>query len=210
MSSGRLIRWFLLLGLLLPLLIAGCGTRHATSEPAAAVPADAVCAVCGMYLRDAPGPRAQAWETGAAKPLFFDSIRDFFAWALQPEHQHATSALYVQNSALIDWQHPTNAANSFIDARHAYYVAWQPLSGSMGPTLAPFATREAAESFVTRHGGAVFDFNQITPDLIAGLTGQCPPATTFHALSTCRAPSAAAAHKQDGILPVTTNPASMR
>lgn len=181
-----IVAWALLLAVL-----AGCGRTAATSEPAVAIHDDDVCAVCGMYLRDAPGPRAQAWVSGASRPLFFDSIRDFFAWILQPENRANLQSLYVQDSARIDWQHPSNAASSFIDARRAYYVAWQPLPGSMGPTLAPFASRAAAEDFVARHGGAVLTFADVTPALVADLAGHCPASPGAASLPACHAPVAA-------------------
>lgn len=192
--SPRFLRF---LGVLLLALFAACGKAPPASEAAVDVHDGDVCAVCGMYLRGSPGPRAQAWVAGERKPQVFDSIRDFFAWVLQPEHQANVQSLYVQNSALIDWQHPTGAAHSFIDARHAYYVAWQPLPGSMGATLAPFATRADAEAFVAREGGAVLTFGQVTPDLVAGLAGECPAAAAAPAaLPACHAPPAGAAHAQ--------------
>ena len=121
-----------------------------------------------------PGPHAEAWVTGRARPLMFDSTRDFFAYVLQPENQADLQELFVQDSARFDWRQPAHAAISFIDARRASYVAWQPLPGSMGPTLAPFATRAAAAAFVREHGGAVLGFDEITPALVATLDYRCP------------------------------------
>jgi len=155
-------------------LLAGCGGGHAPAQHAVDTHPDDACAVCGMYLDGSPGPRAEAWVAGRAKPLVFDSTRDFFAYVLQPENQAALQELFVQDSARIDWQQPSHAAISFIDARRAYYVAWQPLPGSMGPTLAPFATRTAAAAFVHEHGGALLGFDEITPALVATLDYRCP------------------------------------
>jgi copper chaperone NosL len=155
-------------------LLAGCGGNQAPAQHAVDTHPDDACAVCGMYLDGSPGPRAQAWVTGRAKPLVFDSTRDFFAYVLQPENQAALQELFVQDSARIDWQQPAHAAASFIDARRAFYVAWQPLPGSMGPTLAPFASRAAANTFVHEHGGAVLGFAEITPALVATLDFRCP------------------------------------
>ena len=135
-------------------LFAGCGGKPAPPHHAVDTHPEDACAVCGMYLDGSPGPRAEAWVSGRAKPLVFDSTRDFFAYVLQPENQASLQELFVQDSARIDWQQPAHAAASFIDARTASYVAWQPLPGSMGPTLAPFASRAAAEVFKAEHGGA--------------------------------------------------------
>ena len=210
MSSKPSVRPRWLLNALFAALLVGCGAQVASSESAIDVHDGDICAVCGMYLRGSPGPRAQAWETGSTKPLIFDSVRDFFAWELQPEHQHTASTMYVQDSARIDWQHPTGAASSFIDAHQAYYVAWQPLPGSMGATLAPFATRAAAEHFVAEHGGAVLSFDQITPDLVASLTGQCPAPAAAGTAPICHAPPAGAPPAAGGDESTATmSPASM-
>ena len=155
-------------------LFAGCGGKPAPPHHAVDTHPEDACAVCGMYLDGSPGPRAEAWVSGRAKPLVFDSTRDFFAYVLQPENQASLQELFVQDSARIDWQQPAHAAVSFIDARSASYVAWQPLPGSMGPTLAPFASLAAAEAFKAEHGGAVLGFSEITPALVARLDYRCP------------------------------------
>ncbi|WP_174575579.1 nitrous oxide reductase accessory protein NosL [Rhodanobacter sp. C06] len=155
-------------------LLTGCGVDRTPARQAVDTHPDDTCAVCGMYLDSSPGPRAEAWVAGRTKPLMFDSTRDFFAYVLQPENQASLQALFVQDSAHIDWQQPSHAAASFIDARRAFYAVWQPLPGSMGPTLAPFATRVAAAAFVHEHGGAVLGFDEVTPALVAALDYRCP------------------------------------
>lgn len=171
-------------------LLAGCGGQPAPARHAVETHADDACAVCGMYLDGSPGPRAEAWVAGRAKPLLFDSTRDFFAYALQPENQANLQEMFVQDSTHLDWQEPSHAAVSFIDARTAWYVAWQPLPGSMGPTLAPFATRAAAEAFVREHGGAVMGFGEVTPALVAALADHCPTSTPTSTAPACQAPPA--------------------
>ena len=192
-------------------LLAGCGGNPPPAKHAVDTHADDACAVCGMYLDGSPGPRAEAWVSGRAKPLVFDSTRDFFAYVLQPENQTALQELYVQDSAHIDWQQPSHAAVSFIDARRAYYVAWQPLPGSMGPTLAPFASHAAAESFVREHGGAVLAFDEVTPALVATLDYRCPAqAAGRHGALQCLAPAAPSlglsAHPQPASSPASPPP----
>jgi copper chaperone NosL len=177
-------------------LLAGCDGGNAPAQHAVDTHPDDACAVCGMYLDGSPGPRAQAWVAGRAMPLVFDSTRDFFAYVLQPENQAALQELFVQDSARIDWQQPSHAAVSFIDARRAFYVAWQPLPGSMGPTLAPFATRATAAAFIHEHGGAVLGFDEITPALVATLDYRCPAqiAAASGSPSQCLAGPAASTH----------------
>ncbi|CAM5786063.1 nitrous oxide reductase accessory protein NosL [Castellaniella caeni] len=134
------------------------------------------CAVCGMYLKNAPGPRAEAYVKGRKQPLKFDSTRDFFAYALQPEHRAILQHQFVQDCAKIDWNHPSDAADSFTDAQAAYYVAWQPLAGAMGPTLASFAQQGDATRFVQQYGGRIVRYTEITPQMISLLgTAQHQP-----------------------------------
>ena len=160
---------------LVALLLAACGNdRSLPAQNATAIEQGDVCAVCGMYIFGSPGPRGEAYIEGRKLPLKFDSTRDFFAYVLQPENQSILQHLFVQDTASIDWDHPSNAATSFIDARNAWYVAWQPLSGAMGPTLASFAKDHDAQAFVKTHGGQIFRFDEITPQLISLLQSTCP------------------------------------
>lgn len=169
------IRWPQAALLLAALALAGCAAEHsAQPEPAVAIAPGDVGAGCGMVIDGSPGPRAEAWIDGYTAPLKFGSTRDFFAYVLQPEHRLRVGHLYVQDSAAIDWRQPTDAAASFIAAREAYYVAWQPRLGMMGPTFASFATRSAADAFVARNGGQVLRFRDITPELVGLLEAGCP------------------------------------
>lgn len=157
------------------LAVSGCD--HGTSLPAqppVAIGKNDTSVSCGMLIRNSPGPRAEAYLEGRRQPLKFGSTRDFFAWILQPEHRLRLQHLYVQDSARIDWEHPVDAAASFIDARTAYYVAWQTLPGMMGPTFASFASRDKALAFTRAHGGEVLRFADVTPELAARLQLTCP------------------------------------
>ncbi|MEO9078858.1 MAG: nitrous oxide reductase accessory protein NosL [Rhodanobacter sp.] len=160
---------------LLLLLLTACGSSQAPPAQAAVdvLKGDA-CAVCGMYIDAGPGPRAEAWVQGYKVPLKFGSTRDFFAYVTDPENTTRLQQLLVQDSARINWQRPSNEARTFVDARTAWYVAWQPLSGLMGPTFASFAKREDAEAFVRAQGGEMLSFSEVTPRLTSLLGYACP------------------------------------
>jgi len=111
---------------------------------------------------------------GATRPLKFGSTRDFFAYVTRADVKDRLGAEYVQNTARIDWKHPSNSASSFINARKAWYVAFQPLGGAMGPTLASFAKRPRAEAFIEAHGGKLMRYADVTPALISHLAYTCP------------------------------------
>ncbi|MEO7052451.1 MAG: nitrous oxide reductase accessory protein NosL [Rhodanobacter sp.] len=162
---------------LLVSLLAACGSSQAPSAQAAVdIHKGDACAVCGMYLDAGPGPRAEAWVQGYKTPLKFGSTRDFFAYVLDPENRTGLQQLLVQDSAQINWQHPSNQATTFVDARSAWYVAWQPLSGLMGPTFASFATRHDAEAFIRVQGGEILSFSAVTPRMTSLLGYTCPSA----------------------------------
>ena len=174
---------------LLLILLAGCGNDPAARQSALDIHKGDTCAVCGMYLDASPGPRGEAYVIGRKTPLKFDSTRDFFAYILQPENQLRLQGLFVQDSGRIDWDHPANTAATFIDARKAFFVAWQPRPGSMGPTLAPYASRAAAEAFVRENGGEVLGFTDITMALATSLDYRCPVhgSPAFPLVRQCRA-----------------------
>lgn len=157
-------------------IAAGCGTRTAEDHrPPVEIKDTDTCAVCGMYIKGSTGPRAEAYAGDAPQPLKFESTRDLLAYAVQPDLAAQLGAVYVQDTARIDWQNPGGSPASFTDARTAFYVAWQPLPGGMGPTFASFAKRADAEAFVAAHGGQIMSFDEITPALVSQLQFTCPP-----------------------------------
>jgi Predicted lipoprotein involved in nitrous oxide reduction len=165
----------LLLAVLAVLSLSACESRQPPPlQVAVDIHKGDVCAVCGMYIEAGPGPRGEAYVQGYKAPLKFGSTRDFFAYVLQPESEARLQHLLVQDSAQINWQHPSNEVRTFVDARTAYYVAWQPLSGLMGPTFASFASRKDAEAFVRTHGGEILSFSDVTPELTSMLGNECP------------------------------------
>ncbi len=167
------VDWLLLS--LLVLLLTACGSSQPPPAQAAVdIHKGDACAVCGMYIDAGPGPRAEAWVQGYKAPLKFGSTRDFFAYATDPENTTRLQQLLVQDSARINWKHPSNEASTFVDARAAWYVAWQPLSGLMGPTFASFAARQDADAFVRTQGGEILSFSGVTPKLISLLGYRCP------------------------------------
>lgn len=161
-------------GVLAAALLAGCAKNVAVSRQPVVIRSGDVCATCGMYIQGKPGPRGEAYVENRKGVLKFGSTRDFFAYVTRADIASQLENAYVQDTARIEWAHPSNAANSFIDARKAYYVAWQPLTGGMGPTFASFARLADAQAFIRAHGGAVLRFDQITSDLVANLEVSCP------------------------------------
>lgn len=118
------------------------------------------CHVCGMVIANFPGPKGQAFTEKEQQVRKFCSTRDMFAWMLQPENVNRDHTLYVHDMAQTDWQSPDDTA--LIDAREAFFVVGSDRNGAMGPTLASFASEDAAQGFVMEHGGEVLAYSDIT------------------------------------------------
>ncbi|MEP1217088.1 MAG: nitrous oxide reductase accessory protein NosL [Marinobacter sp.] len=120
------------------------------------------CHVCGMAITRFPGPKGEAITAREQKVNKFCSTRDMFSWVLQPENAKRDHTLYVHDMAQTDWEHPDDTA--LIDAREAFFVVGSERTGAMGPTLASFATEEAAQKFAMNYSGEVLSYNEVTMD----------------------------------------------
>jgi copper chaperone NosL len=123
---------------------------------------DTVCALDGMALKDAAGPKAQIHYI-EGKPDFFCDLTELFDTVRAPESKRAIAALFVQDMGKADWDHPQG---HWIDAKTALYVVGSGKHGSMGPTFGAFADQGAAEAFAAREGGKVLRFDQVTADMV--------------------------------------------
>ncbi|MBD3640912.1 MAG: nitrous oxide reductase accessory protein NosL [Marinobacter sp.] len=118
------------------------------------------CHVCGMVIANFPGPKGEAITEKDQHVRKFCSTKDMFAWMLQPENVNRDHTLYVHDMAQTEWEHPDDTA--LIDARDAFFVVGSDRTGAMGPTLASFATEDAAHGFMMEHGGEVLKYSEIT------------------------------------------------
>lgn len=145
------------------LALAACGDSPAPADSAGLEPhADASCALDGMLLADFPGPKAQIRYAGQSAPDFFCDTVEMFHLYLNPEQVRAVEGLYVQDMGAADWDAPQG---HWIDARQAWYVVGSKRRGSMGPTIASFATQAHAQRFAEEYGGKVYPFADITADM---------------------------------------------
>lgn len=123
---------------------------------------EAACALDGMLLMDYPGPKAQIHYDQGPPDFFCDTV-EMFAIHLRPEQQKRVRALYTQDMGKADWHAPRD---HWIDARSAFYVVGSRRTGSMGPTIGSFAREADARAFVTRYGGRVLRFAEVTPEMV--------------------------------------------
>lgn len=121
------------------------------------------CSLDGMLLADYPGPKAQIHYAGQEAPDFFCDTVEMFHIYLNPEQVSVARGLFVQDMGKADWDAPRG---QWIDAKNAYYVHGSKRRGSMGPTIASFALQQDAAKFATQHGGKVYRFADITPEMV--------------------------------------------
>lgn len=142
-------------------VLAACGEgvgRHAI-EPSDS----ATCALDDMLLADFPGPKGEiVYDRG--EPDFFCDTVEMFSLYLQPEQQKRVVGVYTQDMGRADWDHPRG---HWIDAKSAYYVLGSRKTGSMGPTIAAFASEADARAFAQQNGGEVLRFDEVKPDMVA-------------------------------------------
>lgn len=121
------------------------------------------CSFDGMLLSDFPGPKGEMLYEDAPPDFFCDTVEMFSAF-LQPEEKKRVAAIYTQDMAHTSWDKPEG---HWIDARSAFYVIGSRKTGSMGPTIAAFASEADAKAFAGREGGRVLKFSDIKPDMVA-------------------------------------------
>lgn len=156
----RVVALCLLLGL------NACGQSDQAPVAPIELTKESSCSLDGMLLLDFPGPKAQIHYTQGPADLFCDTV-EMFSIYLQPEQQKRIRAIYVQDMGSADWNTPEG---HWIDAKSAFYVQGSKLNGSMGPTFVSFAEEAKAKAFIEKHGGTLYRFHEITPEM-ASLDG---------------------------------------
>lgn len=122
------------------------------------------CHVCGMMVSRFSGPKGQAFEGQMPTSRKFCSTRDLLSWYFQPEIKPNVAQLFVHDMSRSDWNQPDD--RHLIDAKLANYVIGSTKNGAMGPTLASFSERTDAETFSKQFGGSVFEFNELSLEVI--------------------------------------------
>ncbi|MGD9486925.1 MAG: nitrous oxide reductase accessory protein NosL [Calditrichaceae bacterium] len=121
------------------------------------------CANCGMKTNDYP-----VWEKTMVSAdhgtEYFDSAKCMFTVLLD------SAKAPGQISEIITKDFVTS---NEIDAREAYYVIGSDVMGPMGKDLVSFGSRNAAQTFVSEHGGdEVLAFDEVNMGVIQKLSGK--------------------------------------
>ena len=127
------------------------------------------CSVCGMFVAKYPNWLTQIHYDDLGQAKFFDGVKDMMSFYFNPERyegppKEKIKDIYVKDYYSLNW----------FSAKEAFYVVGSDIYGPMGHELIPFASKEAAESFLKdHHGKNILTFSAITPGLIDSLrTGQ--------------------------------------
>lgn len=162
----KAVKMGLAAALTVALLLTGCGgdEQKKTFAPVAFDAHDR-CNLCGMVIAHYEGPKAELFIKGAEDTAVkFCSGRDAFTFALQPENARRLLAFFVHDMGATDWAKPQDKA--LIDATQAHYVYGHDIAGVMGNEPAAFATTDAANAFIAKHGGKLYTYSQVTLELL--------------------------------------------
>lgn len=139
--------------------------NHAAARHPIAVPADAKCPVCGMFVSKYP-KWAASIMTKDAQVHYFDGNKDMMKFYFNAA---AYKAKYEKSD--MTQLHVTDYYNiTSLDAQKAWYVIGSNVYGPMGHELISFASKEDAETFKKDHfGKQVLSFDAITLQLVETL-----------------------------------------
>ena len=173
----------LIIAMLATGLLTACGeqdSRQAASVPAPhAITRDAIGYYCNMIVVDHLGPKGQVHISGRDEPVWFTSVRDTIVYTMLPEEPKNIAAIYVNDMGQANWERP--GADTWIDARKAWYVVGSNKVGGMGaPEAVPFAENTDAASFAERHGGQVVAFTHVPRDYVLNDASQSMQADMQH------------------------------
>jgi len=122
-----------------------------------AVPQDAKCPVCGMFVAKYP-----KWTTllidKDGKKLYFDGVKDMMKYYFKHPKE-------IKRSYVSDYY-----TQEVVEANKAYYVKGSDVLGPMGKELIPFKSEKEAKTFLADHKGEkILTFDEITPEVIKEL-----------------------------------------
>lgn len=120
------------------------------------------CFACNMIVAKYPGPKGQI-VTKDGNIHSFCSVKCMTCAYLSRDKSNVADVL-GHNTEAVDWAAPSD--KEFISLKDAYVVVGSSKRATMGKSVAPFKTKEAAEKFAGEFGGAVYAWRDLTPDVL--------------------------------------------
>ena len=144
-------------------ILTACSPKKTKLPPPRKVTSTTTSKLCGMFLKQYPGPESQIIYRNGKTYFFCDTVELFEYIHLKSVAVRVPLAMYVQNMAHNSWKHPDD---NFINAKNAYYVIGSKRMGCMGPTFVSFSNENTAAKYIKKYGGKIYKFNEITVKMI--------------------------------------------
>ncbi|MCJ8325383.1 MAG: nitrous oxide reductase accessory protein NosL [Rhizobiales bacterium] len=158
--------------LIMSLLLSSCGEEMVLPLPEK-MTRDSIGFYCAMIVADHAGPKAQVFEKGKEKSLWFSQVRDAFAYRSMPGEAQNISVIYVHDMGQATSYDKPQVDGIWIEAKTAFYVINSQKRGGMGAReTIPFKHRTDAEEFAKIHKGIVVAFSEIPLDYLWGDEGE--------------------------------------
>lgn len=170
--------------------VAGClGDDREGPDPVALDDGQA-CDNCDMRIDMHPGPVGQAFYGAEAPESLPDDREDGVAWFCsstctysflleESERGHDPDISYGTDYSTVEYElHEDDGtdvisahldAEAFADLHTLTFVVDSDIEGAMGSSMVGFSDREDATAFADEHGGELFEHDEITRELIAGI-----------------------------------------
>ncbi|WP_238993925.1 nitrous oxide reductase accessory protein NosL [Halobellus captivus] len=161
------------------------GDSEGDAPAAITVPEGATCEVCGMTIRQQPGPTTEIFYAneepeGHENPARFDSTWEAYQYEFDRDDEGWEDvAFYVTDYSAVEYELFEDGgdtliskhyeASAFVPATEVTFVVDSDVKGAMGRDLIGFSERADAESFQSEFGGSLTDHEGVTPEVVAGL-----------------------------------------
>ncbi|MHB1660753.1 MAG: nitrous oxide reductase accessory protein NosL [bacterium] len=144
-------------------ILTACSPGKPKLPPPRKITSTTTSKLCGMFLKQYPGPESQIIYRNGKAYFFCDTV-ELLEWIhLKSVAVRVPLVMYVQDMTNNSWKHPEDR---FINAKKAYYVVGSKRMGCMGPTFVSFSNEKAANKFIKKFGGKIYKFNEITVKMI--------------------------------------------
>jgi len=163
----------------------GSGDSGDEAPAAVTIPEGATCEVCGMVIRQHPGPSAEIFYAdqepeGHENPARFDSTWEAYQYEFERDGEGWEDvAFYVTDYSAVDYDIFEDGgdtlitrhyeASAFAAATDVTYVVDSEVKGTMGRDLIGFTEESDAELFQSEYGGSLTTHDGVTPEVVAGL-----------------------------------------
>lgn len=121
------------------------------------------CASCAMVIKKYPGPKGLIVLKDRSVQQFCSARGTACGYAAAMKKSGVVH-VFMHDAGATDWKNPDDS--KLIDATKAWFVYGSKVKAVMGPSLAPFATKEAAEAFQKENGGKLMSFADLTPEAL--------------------------------------------